>query len=219
MPSMNLDVVDAAELAELLQFLAGWITSDPARLAPSLLAFVSHPAYGLPQLRSDLDRFTFLLGGNDGEPLFQPGPLSALHPTIRPALPLQPVTRNPSRRPNTPRTNTSVHQSIHALPCLAACRVWLWASAVTARLAGAGQRSSVSSAASGPSASVAFVRSRSSMVLPVADAIWSRSARARAVKNRSKSSWAIRSASVRWVETCFLIVSLSTLALLASRSR
>ena len=96
MPSMNLDVVDAAELAELLQFLAGWITSDPARLAPSLLAFVGHPAYGLPQLRSDLDRFTFLLGGNDGEPLFQPGPLSALHPTIRPALPLQPVTRNPA---------------------------------------------------------------------------------------------------------------------------
>jgi hypothetical protein len=111
MPSMNLDVVDAAELAELLQFLTGWITSDPARLAPSLLAFVGHPAYGLPQLSSDLDRFTFLLGGNDGEPLFQSGPLSALHPTIRPALPLQPVTRKPGRRPNTPRTNTSVHQS------------------------------------------------------------------------------------------------------------
>ena len=80
MPSMNLDVVDAAELAELLQFLTGWIASDPARLAPSLLAFVGHPAYGLPQLRNDLDRFTFLLGGNDGEPLFQPGPLSALRP-------------------------------------------------------------------------------------------------------------------------------------------
>jgi hypothetical protein len=113
---MNLDVVDAAELAELLQFLTGWITSDPARLAPSLLAFVGHPAYGLPQLRNDLDRFTFLLGGNDGEPLFQPGPLSALHPTIRPALPLQPVTRKPGRRPNTPRTNTSVHQSPGSRP-------------------------------------------------------------------------------------------------------
>jgi hypothetical protein len=36
--------------------------------------------HGLPQLRNDLDRFTFLLGGNDGEPLFQPGPLSALRP-------------------------------------------------------------------------------------------------------------------------------------------
>ena len=85
MPTMNLDVVDAAELAELLQFLTGWIASDPARLAPSLLAFVGHPAYGLPQLRNDLNRFTFLLGGNDGEPLFQPGPLSALRP-LRPAL-------------------------------------------------------------------------------------------------------------------------------------
>ena len=43
MPSMNLDVVDAAELAELLQFLSSWTASDPARLAPSLLAFVGHP--------------------------------------------------------------------------------------------------------------------------------------------------------------------------------
>jgi hypothetical protein len=44
------------------------------------------PAKRGPQLRSDLDRFTFLLGGNDGEPLFQPDPLSALHPAIaRPA--------------------------------------------------------------------------------------------------------------------------------------
>ena len=83
-PSMNLDVVDAAELAELLQFLTGWIATDPACLAPSLLAYVGHPAYGLPQLRNDLDRFTFLLGGNDGEPLFQPGPLSAPQPATAP---------------------------------------------------------------------------------------------------------------------------------------
>jgi len=55
---------------KLLQFLTGWIASDPARLAPSLLAFVGHPAYGLDTLRSDLDRFTFLLGGSDGEDLF-----------------------------------------------------------------------------------------------------------------------------------------------------
>jgi hypothetical protein len=78
MPSMNLDAVDAAELAELLQYLTGWLASDPARLATSLRAYAGHPAYGLEQLRSDLDRFAFLLGGNDGEPLFQPGPLSAL---------------------------------------------------------------------------------------------------------------------------------------------
>ena len=72
MPSMNLDVVDAAELAELLQFLSSWIASDPARLTPSLLDYVGHPAYGPDQLRQDMDRFAFLLGGNDGEPLFGP---------------------------------------------------------------------------------------------------------------------------------------------------
>jgi hypothetical protein len=35
---------------------------------------VSCPAYGLDQLRTDLGCFDFLLGGNDGEPFFQPGP-------------------------------------------------------------------------------------------------------------------------------------------------
>lgn len=70
MPSTSLDAADAAELAELLQFLASWLTSDPARLAASLLAFVGHPAYGTRQLQDDLHRFAFLLGGNDGEPLF-----------------------------------------------------------------------------------------------------------------------------------------------------
>jgi hypothetical protein len=94
MPTMNLDVVDAAELAELLQFLTGWTATDSARLAPSLLAYVGHPAYGLPQLRNDLNRFTFLLGGNDGEPLFQPGPLSATRPPAARPFSLQPVTRN-----------------------------------------------------------------------------------------------------------------------------
>lgn len=108
---MNLDIVDAAELAELLQFLTGWIASDPARLAPSLLAFVGHPAYGLPQLRNDLDRFTFLLGGNDGEPLFHPGPLSAPRPPSPGPSSSQPVTPKPGWLPNTSKTSTSVHQS------------------------------------------------------------------------------------------------------------
>jgi hypothetical protein len=70
MPATSLDTVDAFELAELLQFLASWLASDPARLAASLLAFVGHPAYGTQQLQNDLHRFAFLLGGNDGEPLF-----------------------------------------------------------------------------------------------------------------------------------------------------
>ena len=37
-------------------------------------AFVGTASYDLSQLRADLDRFTFLLGGNDGESLFQPEP-------------------------------------------------------------------------------------------------------------------------------------------------
>jgi hypothetical protein len=73
MPELRLDVVDAAELAELLQFLAGWLARDPDRLGASLEAFVGHPAYGTAQLRQDLDRFIFLLGGDDGESLFGPG--------------------------------------------------------------------------------------------------------------------------------------------------
>ena len=72
MPAISLDTADAIELAEILQFLADWLATDPARLSPSLLACVGHPAYGLDTLRADLDRFTFLLGGSDGEDLFGP---------------------------------------------------------------------------------------------------------------------------------------------------
>ena len=50
MPELRLDAVDAAELAELLQFLAGWLARDPGRLGASLEAFVGHPAYGTAQL-------------------------------------------------------------------------------------------------------------------------------------------------------------------------
>jgi hypothetical protein len=73
MPSTSMDIADAIELAELLQFLAGWITSDTARLESSLLAYVGHPAYGTAHLQQDLHRFAFLLGGTDGEALFEPG--------------------------------------------------------------------------------------------------------------------------------------------------
>jgi len=72
MPEVKLDVTDAAELAEMLQILTGWLARDPARLGASLEQFVGHPADGLPQLREDLERFVFLLGGSDGEPLFGP---------------------------------------------------------------------------------------------------------------------------------------------------
>jgi hypothetical protein len=71
-PATSLDTADAAELAELLQLIAGWLASDPARLDASLLAFIGHPAYGTRQLQDDLHRFAFLLGATDGEDLFGP---------------------------------------------------------------------------------------------------------------------------------------------------
>jgi hypothetical protein len=38
--------------------------------AVPLAQFIGHPAYGLDELRDDLERFIFLLGGSDGESLF-----------------------------------------------------------------------------------------------------------------------------------------------------
>jgi hypothetical protein len=46
--------------------VAGWLAAGPATLPPSLLAYISHPAYGPGALRADLDRFTF--------PVLQPRP-------------------------------------------------------------------------------------------------------------------------------------------------
>jgi hypothetical protein len=73
MPQTCIDTADAIELTETLQLIAGWLASAPSRLTASPLDFIGHPAYGPLQLRQDLDRFTFLLGGTDGEELFGPG--------------------------------------------------------------------------------------------------------------------------------------------------
>ena len=73
MPRTCIDTADAIELAETLQLITGWLAADPAVLAPSFLAHIGHPAYGLAHLTSDLNRFAFLLGGNDGEYLLEPG--------------------------------------------------------------------------------------------------------------------------------------------------
>jgi hypothetical protein len=72
MPSIALDAGDAAELAELLQFLGGWLESDRGNLAASLARFVGSPAYGPASLREDFARFRFLLGVTDGEGVFTP---------------------------------------------------------------------------------------------------------------------------------------------------
>ena len=71
MPQITLDLGDAAELAEMLTFLAGWLSgSQKQALADSFAAFVGHPAYNTDALCADLHRFAFLLGASDGEELF-----------------------------------------------------------------------------------------------------------------------------------------------------
>jgi hypothetical protein len=71
MPQIRLDLGDAAELAQMLTFLAGWLSGRQKQaLARSLEAFAGHPAYDLDALRADLHRFVFLLGASDGEELF-----------------------------------------------------------------------------------------------------------------------------------------------------
>ncbi len=71
MPQITLDMGDAAELAEILTFLAGWLSgSQKQTLDESFAAFVGHPAYDTDALCADLHRFAFLLGESDGEQLF-----------------------------------------------------------------------------------------------------------------------------------------------------
>ena len=76
MPQIRLDVGDAAELAEMLTFLADWLSgSQKPALRESLATYAGHPAYNLDSLCTDLHRFAFLLGETDGEELFgEPGP-------------------------------------------------------------------------------------------------------------------------------------------------
>ena len=53
MPDVSLNATDAAELAEILNFLSQWLARDPGRLGESFEQFVGHPAYGLNELRGD----------------------------------------------------------------------------------------------------------------------------------------------------------------------
>ena len=71
MPQIRLDPGDAAELAEMLTFLANWLSgSQKQALHESFAAFVGHPACNTDALCADLRRFVFLLGASDGEELF-----------------------------------------------------------------------------------------------------------------------------------------------------
>jgi hypothetical protein len=70
-PETILDSGDAAELAEMLTFLADCLTGGQKQtLADSLTAFVGHHACNTEALCADLHRFAFLLGVSDGEELF-----------------------------------------------------------------------------------------------------------------------------------------------------
>lgn len=70
MPHIRIATEDAIELAELLHFVNDWLTTDHARA--SLTRFSGNSAVDPTQeLRDDLDRFLFLLGGNDGEHLLE----------------------------------------------------------------------------------------------------------------------------------------------------
>lgn len=71
MSEIRLELGDAVELAELLTFLADWLSVSQQRpLADSLTAFGGHDAFDIDDLRNDLHRFVFLLGLSDGEQLF-----------------------------------------------------------------------------------------------------------------------------------------------------
>ena len=46
MPQITLDMADAAELAEMLTFLTGWLSGSQKQiLAGSFAALIGHPAY------------------------------------------------------------------------------------------------------------------------------------------------------------------------------
>ena len=68
---VRLEGSDGAELVELLGFVRDWLGGpDSEVLAASLGRFVGSAGYDLVQLRADLARFRFLLGGDDGHLLF-----------------------------------------------------------------------------------------------------------------------------------------------------
>lgn len=71
MRHVTLDLTDAAELGQLLEFLADWLSADRPTLKPSLGRFVGHPGYDVEELRADLHRFAFLIGDTDGRDLFR----------------------------------------------------------------------------------------------------------------------------------------------------
>ena len=71
---VTLDMTDAMELEQFLDFIARWMKSDHDYLAPSLARFLGVEAgnMGPGSLAGDCGKFRFLLGASDGEGLFSP---------------------------------------------------------------------------------------------------------------------------------------------------
>ncbi len=63
-PTVALDALDAVELAELLEFIHDWTWFHPRRAGESVGVFTAG-GYTLDELRADLARFVFLLGGGE----------------------------------------------------------------------------------------------------------------------------------------------------------
>lgn len=73
---VTLDMSDAMELEQLLEFLAGWMKAEHDCLAPSLARYlgvdVDVEGIGPESLAADFNRFRFLLGATDGAGVFTP---------------------------------------------------------------------------------------------------------------------------------------------------
>ena len=61
-PAVKLPAGDAEELAELLEFLDDWLRSNYRPASRALNTFTGY-GYDIADLRGDLARFIFLLGG------------------------------------------------------------------------------------------------------------------------------------------------------------
>ena len=61
--------IDLVELGEMLEFVHDLVASDPDVIGHVLHRFIGADGYRVDQLRADLARFAFVLGG-DGERLF-----------------------------------------------------------------------------------------------------------------------------------------------------
>jgi hypothetical protein len=71
MPDARIEFTDAVELAEMLEFIARWLSGDQRQTLADSFAFMGpHTTYRTDDLIADLHRFVFLLGVSDGEELF-----------------------------------------------------------------------------------------------------------------------------------------------------